>query len=113
MTVEELLRDSKGCRFGVKLFWTQFRDPEALTRFMMLLAIAILIWTLIGVAAARRDPSLRLLSRKKGPRQSYVTIGIRIAASGGGHPRLTRGTVARLLEPPDLRKVAGAAVGGK
>ena len=79
----------------------------------MLLAIALLIWTLIGVAAAQRDPSLRIHSRKKGPRQSYVTIGTRIAASGGTHPPLTWKTVGRLLEPPSLRPVAGAAVGGK
>lgn len=113
MTVEELLRDSKGCRFGGKLFWTQFRDPDALARFLMLLAIALLIWILIGVAAARRDPSLRLRSRKKGPRQSYVTIGARIATSGGGHPLMTLRAVGRFLDPPALRQVAGAAVGGK
>jgi len=113
MTVEELFRDAKGCRFGGKLFWTQFRDPEALAHFLALLGVALLIWILIGIAAARRDPSLRLRSRTKGPRQSYVTIGVRIAASGGGHPRWTRAAVGRVLEPPALRQVAGAAVGGK
>jgi hypothetical protein len=113
MTVEELLRDSKGCRFGGKLFWTQFRDPDALARFLMMLAIALLIWILVGVAAARRDSSLRLPSRNNGPRQSYVTIGTRIAASGASHPRLTAATLDRLLEPPVLRRVAGASVGGK
>jgi len=113
MTVEELFRDSKGCRFGGKLFWTQFRDPDALARFLTLFAVALLIWILIGIAAARRDPSLRLRSRKKGPRQSYVTIGVRIAASGGTHPRWTNAAVGRFLEPPALRQVAGVAVGGK
>jgi hypothetical protein len=113
MTVEELFRDSKGRRFGSKLFWTQFRDPEALAHFMTLLGVALLIWILIGVAAARRDPSLRLRSRKKGPRQSYVTIGVRIAASGGTHPRWTKTALATYLEPPALRQVAGVAVGGK
>jgi hypothetical protein len=113
MTVEELFRDAKGCRFGGKLFWTQFRDPEALARFLTLLAVALLIWILIGIAAARRDPSLRLRSRKKGPRQSYVTIGVRIAAAGGSHPRWTSAAVGRFLEPPALRQVAGVAVGGK
>jgi len=58
MTVEELFRDAKGCRFGGKLFWTQFRDPEALAHFLALLGVALLIWILIGIAAARRDPSL-------------------------------------------------------
>src|SRR5262249_35847190 len=27
MTIEEQFRDTKGKRFGVKLFWTHFRDP--------------------------------------------------------------------------------------
>lgn len=113
MTVEELFRDAKGCRFGGKLFWTHFRDPDALARFLALLAVALLIWILIGIAAARRDPSLRLRSRTKGPRQSYVTIGVRIAASGGDHHRWADASVGRFLEPPALRRVAGAAVGGK
>jgi hypothetical protein len=113
MTVEELFRDSKGCRFGSKLFWTQFRDPEALAHFLALLGVALLIWILTGIAAARRDPSLRLRSRKKGPRQSYVTIGVRIIASGGSHPPWTSAALGRWLEPPALRQVAGVAVGGK
>jgi len=113
MTVEELFRDAKGCRFGGKLFWTQFRDPEALAHFLALLGVALLIWILTGIAAARRDPSLRLRSRTKGPRQSYVTIGVRIVASGGSHPRWTAAALDRCLEPPALRQVAGVAVGGK
>lgn len=113
MTVEQLFRDTKGRRFGGKLFWTHFRDPDALARFFALLGVALLIWMLIGLAATRRDPSLRLRSRRKGPRQSYVTIGVRIAASGGGHPRWTDAAVGRFLEPPALRRVAGVAVGGK
>lgn len=113
MTVEELFRDAKGCRFGGKLFWTQFRDPEALAHFLALLGVALLIWILTGIAAARRDPSLRLRSRKKGPRQSYVTIGVRIVASGGSHPRWSLASLATHLEPPALRQVAGVAVGGK
>jgi hypothetical protein len=113
MTVEEQLRDSKGRRFGVKLFWTQFRDPEALGRFMMLLAVALLMWTLTGFVAAFYDPSLRLRSRKKGPRQSYVTIGLRILCLEHEPVRLTVQSIGWLLEPPTLRRVAGASVGGK
>jgi hypothetical protein len=112
MTVEELFRDAKGCRFGGKLFWTQYRDPEALAHFLALLGVALLIWILTGIAAARRDPSLRPRSRKKGPRQSYVTIGVRIIASGGSHPRWTLTALATHLEEPALRRVAGVAVGG-
>lgn len=111
MTVEECFRDTKGRRFGVKLAWTQFRDPEALSRFTMLLAVALLIWTLKGMVAARRDPSLRLPSRTKGPRQSYVTIGIRIAAVEANGPPLTVARIQSVLEPPALRRV-GAELGG-
>ena len=113
MTVEEHFRDTKGRRFGVKLFWTHFRDPEALTRFMMLLAIALLIWMLTGRAAVQRNPSLQLRSRRKGPRQSYVTIGLRILAVEGAAIRLTLHAIRRHLEPPGLRRIEGTALGGK
>jgi hypothetical protein len=113
MTVEEQSRDTKGRRFGVKLFWTQFRDPEALSRFLLLLAVALLIWELAGYAAAQRDPTLRLRSRTKGPRQSHLTIGLRILACGARAVTLTVTGIARLLEPPALRRVAGTSVGGK
>jgi len=105
MTVEEQFRDTKGRRFGVKLFWTQFRDPDQLARFAMLLGVAVLIWAAAGFEAARRQPSLRLVSRTKGPRQSYVTIGIRVVASGGTAKPLTSRRLAHWQEPPNLRKV--------
>lgn len=113
MTVEEHFRDTKGRRFGVKLFWTQFRDPEALTRFMMLLAVALLIWMLTGIAAAKRQPTLRLRSKTKGPRQSYVTIGLRILAIEGQSVSLTIRAITRHLEPPGLRRISGTPLGGK
>jgi hypothetical protein len=111
MTVEECFRDTKGRRFGVKLSWTQFRDPEALARFCLLLAVALYIWILAGVEGARRDPSLRLRCRRKGPRQSYVTIGIRITAATGSPFPLTLPICARALEPPALRPIAGSRRG--
>jgi hypothetical protein len=113
VTVEEQFRDTKGRRFGAKLFWTQFRDPEALARFVMLLAVALLIWTIMGKAAADKDRSLRLRSRKKGPRQSYVTIGLRILTIQTVPISLSACTLRRRLEPPALRRVAGARRGGK
>ena len=111
--IEEHFRDTKGRRFGVKLFWTQFRDPDALARFAMLLAVALLIWMLAGVAAARRDPSLQLRHRKKGPRQSYVTIGLRIITLDRVPWRLTGRLIHRVLEPPTLRHVGALSPGGK
>lgn len=113
MTVEEQFRDLKGQRFGAKLYWTQFATPEALTRFITLLAVALLIWLLNGAAAATYDRSLRLNSRRKGPRQSFVTIGTRICARDGDDPLLTAGWVAAVLDAPALRVVAGRTVGGK
>jgi len=38
-------RDTKGCRFGVKLERTQFRTPEYLARFTLLS-----LWTAVGQA---------------------------------------------------------------
>jgi hypothetical protein len=113
MTVEEQFRDTKGRRFGVKLFWTQFRDPEALSRFVMLLAVALLIWMLSGSAAARRDPSLLLRHRTKGPRQSHVTIGLRILTLDTVPLSITASAIRRLLEAPTLRQLGKLCPGGK
>jgi hypothetical protein len=112
MTVEEQFRDLKGKRFGAKLVWTQFRDPEALARFMMLLAVALLIWLTTGIAAARRDKSLRMTCRKKGPRQSYITIGIRIVILDDPMEPLTSRRLARRLERPTFRKLGRDGFGG-
>ena len=112
MTVEEQFRDLKGKRFGAKLVWTQFRDPDALARFMVLLAVALLIWWTTGLAAARRDRSLRMPSRKKGPRQSYITIGIRIVILDRFADPLTRRRLARRLEQPTLRRFGRHGFGG-
>jgi hypothetical protein len=112
MTVEEQFRDLKGKRFGAKLAWTHFRDPEALVRFMLLLSVALLIWMTTGMAAARRDKSLRLVSKKKGPRQSYVTIGARIASLGMRVDPLTRRRMRARLEQPYLRRLGRGGFGG-
>lgn len=112
MTVEEQFRDLKGKRFGAKLGWTQFRDPEALARFMMFLAVALLIWLTMGLAAARRDASLRLPSKKKGPRQSYITIGVRIAMLGRFMEPLTKRRLHRRLEHPSIRRLGRGGFGG-
>ncbi len=103
MTVEEQFRDTKGRRFGAKLFWTQFRDPEALARFVTLLAVALLIWTLAGIVSAMVKPSLLLRCRRKGARQSFVTIGIRAVMQESFSARFERDSVPLILEPPTLR----------
>ncbi|MFZ5863038.1 MAG: transposase, partial [Nitrospirota bacterium] len=53
MAIEEQLRDTKGCRFGLKLEWTQFKNPAHLARFALVVGIAILVWTAAGIAAAK------------------------------------------------------------
>jgi hypothetical protein len=113
MTVEEQFRDTKGRRFGVKLFWTQFRDPEALARFSMLLAVALLIWMIAGIAAAKKNPSLRLRCRTKGPRQSFLTIGLRLLCIERPGLSFSLRVIAQFLEPPTLRPLTKKLPGGK
>ena len=76
MSIEEQFRDGKGCRFGVKLKWTKFKKSEHLNRLYLLLALALAVWTAVGVLACQQDPTLRLHSNRKGPRRSLVAIGI-------------------------------------
>ena len=103
-TIEEQFRDTKGCRFGLKLVWTQFRNPDHLSRFTLLLGVALLAWTVVGVAAANERPHLRFLHPTKGPRQSFVTIGMRALRAGTTGLRLTAAAVIRFLQKPRLRR---------
>lgn len=103
MGIEEQLRDTKGCRFGVKLAWTQFRHPDHLGRFALLVGVAILLWTVTGRAAAKRDASLRYPHPSKGPRCSYLTIGMRHLDEVMLWLRLTKTNVVSLIPPPKLR----------
>jgi hypothetical protein len=75
MAVEEQLRDAKGCRYGVEIFWTKFVQPERIGRLFILVGIAIAIWTAAGAEISNRDPTARFAHRTKGPRRSFVTIG--------------------------------------
>ncbi len=75
MSIEEQIRDSKGARFGFQLIWTQIHTPEALARFALLMGLALLILTAIGHAVALGRPEVRLPSKKKGPRLSFITVG--------------------------------------
>lgn len=83
MTVEEQFRDTKGRPFGAKLFWTQLRDPEALARFITLLAFALLIWTMAGIVSADIKPSLRLRRPSRARTKLLGTLRLRIRAA---HP---------------------------
>lgn len=43
MGIEEQFRDAKGCRFGLKLNWTQFTKPEYVERMYLLVGVALLL----------------------------------------------------------------------
>lgn len=103
MAIEEQFRDTKGCRFGVKLYWTQFKKPEHLARITQLVGVAILVWTACGVAAVMMKPSLRHNHPKKGPRFSYVTIGIRAREEVMRAMPLTVRNVCAHIPKPTLR----------
>ena len=76
VSVEEQFRDIKGCRFGIKMKWMKFATCERIKRLYLLAALALICWTVSGVLATREDPTMRLVSKSKGPRRSFVSIGI-------------------------------------
>jgi hypothetical protein len=80
MTIEEPCRDTTGCRFGVRLEWTQFRTPASLARFTLLVGVALVLWTAVGQAVANASPQVRLPCQRKGPRLSRLRIGIQYVA---------------------------------
>jgi hypothetical protein len=67
MVIEEQFRDTKGCRFGVRLESTQFHTPAYLARFHLLIGVALLLWTAVGQAIARVTPlgSFRNVSNRR------------------------------------------------
>jgi hypothetical protein len=80
MAVEEQFRDTKGCRFGVEMYWTASDRPERIDRMFLLVGVAVMVWTAIGAEAAAQDPTARFPHKTKGPRRSFVTIGRQLAA---------------------------------
>jgi len=103
MAIEEQIRDSKGCRFGIKLFWTQIQEPDHLARFMMILAFALLLLTAIGNAILHLIPSANFPHPTKGPRLSFLTIatnyGLELLPPGP----FTLKWLLQYLPPPQLR----------
>lgn len=53
MAIEQQIRDTKGCRFGVRLIWTQFQNPDYLSRFTLLVGVALVLWTAVGQVVRR------------------------------------------------------------
>ncbi len=103
MTIEEQLRDTKGCRFGVKLEWTQFRTPAYLARFTLLVGVALVLWTAVGQAVAEQEPSVRLPCQQKGPRLSLLRVGIYYLRNLARRVRLSVRFIQQHLPLPQLR----------
>jgi hypothetical protein len=76
MAIEQQIRDTKGYRFGVKLIWTQFQNPQYLSRFVLLVAVALVMWTAVGQAVSEQNPRVRLVCKSKGPRLWLMRVGI-------------------------------------
>jgi hypothetical protein len=103
MGIEEQIRDTKGARFGLKLVWTQIHTPQALARFTLLIGLTILLLTAIGHAMSLHHPNIRLSSKKKGPRLSFVTIGLLFFPFFSATQTLSLQFLRRNIPPPTLR----------
>jgi hypothetical protein len=103
MGIEEQFRDAKGCRFGVKLKWTQFTRAEFVERMYLLVGLALLLWTTIGRAVEERQPKVRLESKTKGARLSLARIGSYYWHKMSRQLKLTARFVREHLPPPRLR----------
>lgn len=103
MAIEQQIRDTKGCRFGVKLIWTQFQNPQYLSRFVSLVAVALVLWTAIGQAVAEQNPRVRLPCKRKGPRLSLLRVGIRFLVRVSRRVHIGVKFVRAHLPPPGLR----------
>jgi hypothetical protein len=68
--VEAQLRDTKGCRFGVRLEWTPFRTPTYGARFTWLVGVALGLGTAVVQAVAQQAPRVRPPGQRKCPRLS-------------------------------------------
>jgi hypothetical protein len=106
MSVEEAFRDGKGCRFGIKMKWTKFRTCAQIDRLFLLAAMALSVWTLAGILAWQRDPTLLLLSKSKGRRRSLVAIGIEAKGAIDEVLRMGRTALRKLWLPADIRSFA-------
>jgi hypothetical protein len=115
MGIEQQIRDTKGSRFGFRLFWTQIRRPEALARLTLLVGIALILLTVVGKWLSDRKPELRLPSKKKGPRLSLVSVALRHLEQTLKEVMIDLAWVRAHLPEPELRKFAwiDRAEGGK
>ena len=103
MAIEQQIRDTKGCRFGVKLIWTQFQNPQYLSRLVLLIGVALVLWTAVGQAVAEQNPKVRLPCKRKGPRLSLLRVGIRFLVRVSRRIHIGVKFIRTHLPPPGLR----------
>gem|GEM_PF-2262688 len=103
MAIEQQIRDTKGCRFGVKLEWAQFKKPQYLSRFVLLVAVALALWTAVGQAVEEQNPGVRLPCKRKGPRLSLLRVGISFLKKVSRMVYIGVKFVKNHLPPPALR----------
>jgi hypothetical protein len=103
MSCEEQFRDSKGARFGARLKWTEFKHAAYLERMYLLVGVAMLLWTVIGATVEKKNPKVRLCSKKKGARISLLRIGVFYWQAAMKRVRLTMKFVKEQLPKPKFR----------
>lgn len=103
MAVEEQFRDVKGSRFGVQLRWTQIRTPRHLSRLVLLVGAAAVLWTAVGAAVRARWPKAQLSARGKGARLSLLKLGIYFLERLRRSRRIGIRFIQWHLPPPTLR----------
>ena len=106
MTIEEQFRETKGCRFGVRLEWTQCHTPQYLARLLLLVGIVLVLWTAVGHAVAEQTPAARLPCKRKGPRLALVQVGMHYLRQLASQVALNVAFLQQQLPSPQLRRFA-------
>ncbi len=104
MGIEEQIRDSKGARFGFRLFWTQIKRPESLARLTLLVGIALIVLMVVGKWFSERNPWAQMPSKKKGARLSLVSVGRLYLGEALKEVMIDLAWVRKYLPAPELRK---------
>jgi hypothetical protein len=109
MAVEEQFRNTKGCRFEVRLERVPFRTAASLVRVTRLLGVAQVLWTTLGQAVATTAPRVRPPCKPKSPRLSLLRIGIPSMAKLALLIYIGVCCIQAHLPPPWLRRCSLAA----
>lgn len=109
MGIEEQFRDTKGSRFGVRLRWTQYQTPAHLARLVLLVGVAVLLWTAVGAAVGATRAHAQLRTPRHGPRLSVVQLGMHFLATIRRAHRIGLHFVQHYVPPPSLRVFAWLA----